>query len=213
MIDMKEFWESNSKELDRAMWIVNSGMNNWNKKSFLESGKEDWKKIVEKVKGVVPDFKYVLEIGCGLCRVLCHAAKDFENVAGVDISENMLDHACKMHNILNMELFTVDGTGRLPFENNVASLIYSIICFQHIPYEHVQIAYLKEIERVLKKGGVAFLMVQDPDWAQSSGGICMGKGLGKHTLRDSIKYSEPVTITNDFIGSDGRNYWAMFKKK
>lgn len=209
---MKDYWKKTSDTLDRAMYFVNSSKNNWKLDGFMLNGKEVWDKIFT-IKDELPDFHSVLEIGCGLGRVLSHTTNDFETSHGVDIDKGMIKYAEEIDIEQYLNLDIVDGTGDLSiFFSNSFSFIYSVICFQHIPYVSIQQNYIKEIERILKPNGIARLMIQNPDWGSADNDISLGCGMHKDKIGDVIDKCEIVRVEDDFIGNDGRNYWVVLKK-
>jgi len=102
----------------------------------------------------VPSGAGVLEIGCGLGRILKYltADKSIACVAGVDISSNMLVNAKKYlgQESVRLEL-SIDEV--LPFDNDSYDFVYSFLVFQHIPTRERVNRYLAEVYRVLKPGG------------------------------------------------------------
>ena len=207
---MKEYWNNNTKTLERAMYIVNSSKKDWVLNDFLESGKKVWTAIYDSVKDHLPDKFNVLDVGCGLGRVLYHAKKEFEQSYGVDIDEGMIKHAKGIQKDLNLEV--VDGTGDMSmiFDDSI-SFVFSFICFQHIPYLDVQQKYIKEIERVLKPGGIAGLLVQNIEWCKDGKDISLGRGLSLEELKE-VTSLKVVSKDDKFLSHDNRNYWIILKK-
>jgi ubiquinone/menaquinone biosynthesis C-methylase UbiE len=109
-----------------------------------------------------PSWK-VLEIGCGIGRLIKPLREMFAEVDGVDIADNMIRFG-------EQYLSDSKGKGRLA-KNNGCDLagfddagydyVYSTIVFQHIRSLSVVQRYLREIFRVLKPGGFFRLQVHD----------------------------------------------------
>jgi glycosyltransferase involved in cell wall biosynthesis/Tfp pilus assembly protein PilF/protein-L-isoaspartate O-methyltransferase len=105
----------------------------------------------------------ILEVGCGVGRVIKPLRERFARVDGVDISTQMIEFA-------RQYLADAKGTGSV-FLNNGADLsglrnadydlVYSMIVFQHIRSVSVVRSYLREIRRVLKPGGFFKLQVHE----------------------------------------------------
>lgn len=101
----------------------------------------------------LPDDKYkhlldfkgnVLEIGCGVGRLLKNGWY------GIDISDEM----CKIAKQRKPKAIILQNDGRtVPFDDNLFDAVYSILVFQHIPFEAVK-SYIEEAYRVLKPGGM-----------------------------------------------------------
>lgn len=208
---MKDYWSDTTDTLEKAMYMVNSSKHDWKLDEFLENGKSVWEEIY-KVKNQLPDSESVLEIGCGLGRLLNHTTEEFKRSYGCDIDYNMIKFAREIDekNIINYEV--VDGTGELSmFFNNSFSFIYSFICFQHIPYLDVQQTYIKEIERILKPNGIASLLIQNRNWGSADNDISLGSGMSIEELKE-VTTLNVVSKDENFLSKDGRNYLVILKK-
>ena len=138
----KEHWNSfnEKQDFENAVWASND------------------KKIPDCIEMIVPHIEHrmtggcrVFDLGCGVGRLLYPIAKMYPNVlfTGIDFSEKMLDYASRLQNITYMQN---DGQA-IPYPANHFDAGYSMIMFQHIENSCVA-AYLKEVSRVLKPGGV-----------------------------------------------------------
>lgn len=85
----------------------------------------------------------VLEIGCGVGRLM------EDGYSGIDISEEMLKIARERKPKCEFKL--TDGR-TIPYPDESFDVVYCVLVFQHLPLEAVR-GYVKEAERVLKKGG------------------------------------------------------------
>ena len=98
-----------------------------------------------------PKKMKVLEIGCGMGRMLIPMSEIFGEAIGVDISENMIEAAKKhMKNISNCKVFKTNGSDLSIIEDDSIDFCYSIIVFQHIPEKEIVRNYIHEVSRVLK---------------------------------------------------------------
>lgn len=96
-----------------------------------------------------------LEYGCGPGRNLIRFNKKFKRIDGVDIGEVNIKNAeinMKDANLEIPNLYTNNGDN-IPTENEVYDLVFSVICLQHICVHEIRYNIMKEIYRVLKKGG------------------------------------------------------------
>ena len=101
----------------------------------------------------------ILDLGCGWGRVLGQVLDGGAHAVGLDISENMLNLA-KNHLLKNKHkplLVRGDGT-LLPFKDKSFDLVYSLLVLQHLSKKNGRLV-LKEIFRILKPGGAAYIRV------------------------------------------------------
>lgn len=108
-----------------------------------------------------------LEIGGGIGRLLKPISTKFKEAIGIDISQGMVDLSKDyLEGVDNAKVVKCDGI-TFPIEGNSVELVYSVICFQHIPYRLLIQKYLRETRRVLKDGGICRI--------QTHRGIGLGK--------------------------------------
>ncbi|WP_434222556.1 glycosyltransferase [Limnospira platensis CENA597] len=109
-----------------------------------------------------PHWK-VLEIGCGVGRLIKPLRERFNRVDGVDISENMIEFAKQYlaDGQSNGELYVNNGSDLQDLPGEFYDLVYSTIVFQHIRSLSVVKSYFSEIFRVLKPGGYFRIQVHD----------------------------------------------------
>ncbi|MEM4318467.1 MAG: class I SAM-dependent methyltransferase [Candidatus Pacearchaeota archaeon] len=115
---------------------------------WLEKFSKEWKK------------GKLLEIGCGNCRNLLVFARAGFDCYGIDFSKEMLKYAryfAKKHHIA-VKLKLAEATN-LPFLEKSFDYILCIAVLHHLQGEKARIKALKEIWRVLKPGGEAFISV------------------------------------------------------
>jgi SAM-dependent methyltransferase len=106
----------------------------------------------------------VLDLGCASGRVLRHFLCQESNLElwAVDIK---LRHVEWIRRFLAPSLRVFPNTilPHLPLEDNAFSLVYAFSVFTHI--DELELAWLAEIRRILKKGGIAYLTVHsDHTW-------------------------------------------------
>ena len=105
----------------------------------------------------IKDGEKILDVGCGAGHVVALIARRFPRVelTGVDISEEMIARARDWSRGLpNVSVRTADALA-LPFEAASFDCVLSLASIKHWP-DRVQ--GLKEIFRVLKPGGVLYIM-------------------------------------------------------
>ncbi|MCA1580385.1 MAG: methyltransferase domain-containing protein [Acidobacteria bacterium] len=120
---------------------------------FWKSGEEDVAAQVLKNVRLRPDAQ-VLEIGCGIGRLMKAMRRRARVVTGVDISGEMIERARR--ELLpddGVRLFATDGDLREIPDRSI-DFVYSFIVFQHIPSRAAVLTYLREAARVLRPGGL-----------------------------------------------------------
>ena len=90
--------------------------------------------------------KKVLEVGCGKGRFVEVLRSEGAQVAGVDPSGVLLDHAQKLHG----GIFLQASASQLPFEDGVFDVVYTVEVIGHLPLFKKSV---EEMFRVLKRGG------------------------------------------------------------
>jgi SAM-dependent methyltransferase len=108
------------------------------------------------------EFASVLDFGCGPGRVLPHLARlhpSPERLVGVDVDPQAIAWASTHLGGMAFELS--DARPPLPFGDREFALVYSISVFSHLD-EADQDAWLSELARVLRPGGVALLSTHGP---------------------------------------------------
>ncbi|MEP6767251.1 MAG: methyltransferase domain-containing protein [Acidobacteriota bacterium] len=121
--------------------------------AFWTSGEDDVAKQILKGVRLAPDAE-VLEIGCGIGRLLRAMRGRARLVTGVDISGEMIERARR--ELLpdeGVRLFRTDGRLQDTPDRSI-DFVYSFIVFQHIPSRTAVLTYLREAARVLRPGGV-----------------------------------------------------------
>ena len=124
-----------------------------NDEVFNRAGENTVAKFLDVVAPFMKPPWHVLDVGCGVGRMIKSMASHFEHITGVDVSREMVLKAREwLRNVNNAEIFENSGVDLKPFESSRFDLVYSCIAFQHMPREVFE-NYLSEINRVLKPGG------------------------------------------------------------
>ena len=112
----------------------------------------------EKVISVVREFKVlancdVLDIGTGSGAIASELSKISKSVSSVDVCDERL-----IRN--NYKFIEVKGA-RLPFKDETFDIVISNHVVEHIPLQDI---HMREVYRVLKKGGIAYLATPNKYW-------------------------------------------------
>lgn len=198
----KEFW--NASSLYEAMFervYVDEAVRHLPFESKIASWNKSAKESMTAVLRGVPwenNWK-VLEIGCGVGRIIKPMRDIFLQVDGIDIAEAMVAFA---HQYLkegkqNGTVVVNNGSDLHPLPDENYDLVFSMIVFQHIRAASVIASYLRETFRVLKPGGYFRLQVFDTSNPQrgkyneeASGDVqygLMGNGYTPEQLRGLLK--------------------------
>lgn len=96
-----------------------------------------------------------LEIGCGPGRLMCAMLPYFDELYGVDISDEMVKLATdNLREYSNATVALTETSDLVMFNNSFFDFVYSYVVFQHIPQKEIVIGYVQESYRSLKPGGV-----------------------------------------------------------
>jgi SAM-dependent methyltransferase len=113
------------------------------------------------VRGLTAELKRLdrrvaaLEIGCGPGRLMRPMARQFHEVHGVDVSDEMIRLAReRLRDVPNAHPQVTPHSDLAMFPAAMFDFVYSYAVFQHIPSREVVFGYLREAWRVLKPGGV-----------------------------------------------------------
>ena len=148
--DYAEFWEQSART-DALTAIAD----NSDEQTFEESGRGDALAVLD----LAPAQPVVLEIGCGIGRVLQHLADGCREVHGIDISREMVDRgAQRLAHLPNVHFHHGNGYDLGVFEDQRFDLVFSAFVFQHMP-KTIAFNYMLEAARVLKPDGTFRLQV------------------------------------------------------
>ncbi len=145
--------------------------------------------------------KNLLDVGCGSGQLAIPAAKNGINVTGIDIAENLINHAKKRANeaALNAQ-FDVGSAEELPYSDSSYDVAISLIGAMFAPNPELVAA---EFARVLKKGGQLFMA----NWTSTSMPAKMFKTVSEYVapppgLIPPILWGDEETVlqrlSNDF---------------
>jgi SAM-dependent methyltransferase len=155
---MREDWELRARE--NAPFYICTDSSSATPEGFAAGGLQELDTKILDGLVVAPDWR-VLEIGCGMGRLLRPLSERVAAAVGVDVSAEMIARAREFcAGRPNVELHVADGSGSLSFlENGSFDFVYSHIVFQHVPRKAYIQRYLSEAARVLKPGGVLRVQV------------------------------------------------------
>lgn len=149
---MREQWDERARE--NARYYV--ATDDWKtEEEFHDSGEGSVDFILSDIGQFVPPDATVLEIGCGIGRMLKPLAKRFRKAYGVDISPEMIRQAKeRLRGLKNVKVWANNGRDLRPLRARKIDLAISFIVFQHIPDPEIIRCYIRDVLRVLKPGGL-----------------------------------------------------------
>lgn len=130
--------------------------------------------IIELLDRIKDSNGTVLDVGCGSGRLLFDLKKRYSKVVGSDFSEGLLRKAKEMRPF-GAGLIQSD-IERLPFKDGSFDMILCVRVIQHLGPEQ-QKAAIREMSRVLKRGGRLILMTYNALTA-----LCLYKLINKGPL-------------------------------
>ena len=155
---MEVDWNRRARE-DARKWITVGE----DHAAFESGGVADCQTLVSSLDGCVDREARVLEIGCGIGRLMKYMAPYFQEVHGVDVSEEMVQQGReRLQAIPNVFFHKGNGQDLGVFPNNSFALVYSYIVLQHIPRRWVY-RYFPEVTRTLKPGGYFLFQLYRPE--------------------------------------------------
>lgn len=154
----ERFWDAAARS--DPMWHIATGAAT-DRETFFSSGRIETDAFLAHC-GIEPDpAATVLEIGCGIGRMTDRLAEKFGTVIGLDVSAEMLTGARRaLANRGNVRLVHGNGRDLAGIDDGSVDVVFSYIVLQHVPTADGQRAYLREIRRVLKPGGVAGVQIR-----------------------------------------------------
>lgn len=133
--------------------------------AFDLSGCRDAYRILEELHADLGPDTVLLEIGCGIGRMLRFFAVMFPKVHGFDVAPGMIEQGrafCARFD--NVELHLGDGATLAPLADGSVNVAVSHAVFQHVPDLEVITSYVAEAHRVLAPGGVFKFLVKTERW-------------------------------------------------
>jgi len=170
--DMARDWDERARL--NAKYFIAVGKDE-SEEEFWKSGEREIEAVLDGI--TLPPNARVLEIGCGIGRLLRPLAPLAAEVHGVDISEEMLRQASEaLRDFPNIRVHQTSGDLRM-FEDATFDFCFSVLVFQHIASADAIRLYIREAARVLRSGGVFRFQVAIADDAAartSEGGTWFG---------------------------------------
>lgn len=147
-MNLKEYWEKRA----------NASLKSVGQRTYSEEfNKFDIEMLFDTLLrefGRFPQNKQVLDVGCGIGRILKFHANFSNNIFGVDFSKNMLN-ICK-NNVSSAKLVNGDACN-LPFKDECFDVVSAFVVLQHIIDDKKRQTAISEMIRVIKPNGMIII--------------------------------------------------------
>lgn len=154
---MRQDWDARAKEDARKYVAAEPAPGGL----FGLGGLHDTHTILEDVYRHLADDTVVLEIGCGIGRLLRFFALVFEEVHGIDVSPEMIRQSKDyLRAFPNVQTHCGDGQLLTPFADQSVGFVFSHVVFPHAPSKDIVRTYIHEARRVLAPGGIFKFLVK-----------------------------------------------------
>jgi len=129
-------------------------------KSFDKTRKKPWVQCMDFINKL--SYKFTVgDIGCGNGRHLILCAKQCKEALGIDLSYNLLRivKTKLIENNLRNVFLIHSNMVELPLKDDILDAVLCIAAIHNIKGRNQRIQSLKEINRILKKGGIGLISV------------------------------------------------------
>ncbi len=153
---MRREWDERARK--DAFYYIASWRKDWDVKAFLNSGEEDYERLVRPMLdrvGFSPAGKTMLELGCGAGRMTHSFAARFGQVIALDVSAQMIDRAQQiLQKVQNIAWMHSNGKDLGAVASESVDFAFSYLVLQHLPNDKAVCGYIRELLRVLKASGI-----------------------------------------------------------
>ncbi|MFG0319135.1 MAG: class I SAM-dependent methyltransferase [Planctomycetota bacterium JB042] len=204
---MRRDWDARAKE-DARHYIATGESDGV---LFSLSGCRDAYRILEELHPRLRRDMRVLEIGCGIGRLVQFLALIFDEVHGVDVSREMVEQGrAFLARHENAHLHAGDGRSLAMFPDAHFDLVLSYVVFQHIPDKDVVRRYVAEARRVLRPGGLFKYLVKTTPWEAQGDEHDTWHGV-EITREDVEGWNEELgfELVNGYTGDDPTTAWVV----
>jgi SAM-dependent methyltransferase len=153
-----------------------------------------------------------LEIGCGPGRLMKPMSRQFGEIHGVDVSDEMIARAREnLRGIPHAHPHATSGADLAPFADDSFDLVYSYAVFQHIPSRDVVMQYLREANRVLKPGGLLRCQINGLDKTAKTYDTWSGVRIDAEEVREYALAHDMQLLALE--GTRTQYMWTTMRKR
>ena len=147
---MKQDWNERARK-DAEFFIAKTT----GAEAFEASARDDVRALVSGIESAITPSARILEMGCGIGRLIKQLAPQVREIHGIDVSGEMIERAgVYLADLPNVHLHENTGSDLSDLETGSFDVVYSYLMFQHVPDQTVVERYLHEASRVLRPSGV-----------------------------------------------------------
>ncbi len=205
---MRSEW--NERAAEDAHYYVAFGRREQDDEEFFATGADVVRALETELKRI-PKARRALEIGCGPGRLMRPMARHFEEIHGIDISDEMIRRAeSNLASTPNAYPRHAESSDLSGFTDGYFDFVYSYAVFQHIPSGEVVFGYLREAARVLSIGGVAHLQLNGLPKTSQSYTTWSGFRISAQEVRDFARNNALQLLALD--GAETQYMWTTWRK-
>ena len=174
---------------------------------YLEDGRAVARELEQLLEGharPLAEMGAIYDFGCGAGRVLTHLrTPPSATLCGSDVDDQAVAWLGHAHPEIDAR---ANGPAPpAPFEAGSFDLVYSISVFTHLN-ERSQFAWLHEVARVLKPGGIALLTTHGPELLEA---YRSGRRPGMtEAQRSALRASPPLADAGFVFAAEARSAWS-----
>jgi ubiquinone/menaquinone biosynthesis C-methylase UbiE len=162
---MRRDWDERARR--DAFYYIASWCDDWDEKSFFDSGEQDYARFVEPALSKFhfdPTGKAMAELGCGAGRMTRSFAQRFQSVYAVDISAEMQLRAKNyLSNLSNVHWVLTNGETLSGIADSSMDFVFSYLVLQHLPTKELVFSSVREMVRILRPDGILLFQYNGSD--------------------------------------------------
>ena len=156
-----------------------------------------------------------LEIGCGSGRLMRPMSRHFLEIHGVDVASDAIRQAREnLQDLPHAHPREIHGTSLDDFADQSFDFVYSFALFPYIPSQELVVAFLREIHRVLRPGGLARLQFNGSAGPQASGSPYdqgASTGFSSHELLEFAESHDFQVLALEGVST--QSMWTTWRKQ
>ncbi len=211
---MRDDWNQRARE--DARYYVACCQRGQQDEEFFASASDVVRLLEDELKrlprNIPPQARRGLELGCGPGRLMRPMNRNFGELHGVDVSDEMIRLAeARFSGASGMHLYATGGSDLAPLSSDYFDFVYSYAMFRHIPSREVVLAYFDEIRRVLKAGGLARLQLSGLPPGSKAPDTWEGVRLSRDEIADYTRDHDMQLLALEGAGTP--DMWTTWRKQ